>query len=292
MRKAVVVMIMAGALLMAGCGASQRELNELRTEQNRGLDQLRAEVQALAAQVGRLRADLRDLDADLFELSGQFGYGFTGEGSGEPFETTESETRTRPPSGSSVVEEVAVEPLQVETLGELAEEVAKLRAEVATLRQQIAAERETAELQDPRKTWEAMNDPKKLSWRLDRFATTWSVNIEDDAQRAEFVDDVTALKGRLEERANLSTDELVNHYRAKLTERVNAETNQRMRLWYEQELRMINQGDERVIASKLKTYVRYDTAQGLKELAEKYKISNEDLRSNGLQTYGGAYGWK
>ena len=57
-------------------------------------------------------------------------------------------------------------------------------------------------------------------------------------------------------------------------------------------LYQLTQGSEQVITAKLKTYVRYDTAQGLRELAEKYKISNEDLRSNGLQTYGGAYGWR
>jgi outer membrane murein-binding lipoprotein Lpp len=292
MTKAMVLVVAAGALLLAGCGASKRELDELRAEQNRALDQVRAEVQSLATQVGRLRDDLRELDADLFELSGQLGYSPAAESSGETFETRESATTTRPPSGATAVEEVAVEPLHVETLGELAAEVAKLRAELATLRQQMAVEREMAELLDPRKTWEAMNDPKKLSWRLDRFAKTWSANVDDEVQRAQFVADVEALKTQLEERASLSNDELVNHYRAKLTERVNSETNQRMRLWYEQELRMLNQGDERVISSKLKTYVRYDAAQGLKELAEKYKISSDDLRNNGLQTYGGAYGWK
>jgi hypothetical protein len=161
-----------------------------------------------------------------------------------------------------------------------------------TFRLQVATERELAELRDPRKTWEAMSDPEQFSWRLDRFATTWSSNIEDPVQRQQFMGDVAVFRDEIVRGASFSVQEQVRHYQAKLTERVEAETNPRMRHWYQQELRALNQGDERIVANKLKTYMRYDIAYGLKELAQKYKISIDELRNNGLQTYGGAYGWK
>ncbi len=290
MRKAIVFAIAIAVALLAGCGSNKRELEALRAEQKRGLEQMRDQLKALSLEVGRLRRVVGELDSELFEIKGQLDYGLIG-GRG-----TDAELGSPPEAGTpsevGPAREMPIEPIEVKDLEGLAKEVAKLRAEVANLHLELVTEKEIADLRDPRKTWEAMNDPKKLSWRLDRFAKHWSGTIEDETTRAQFVADVAELKEQISARESLSKEELTERYRAKLTERINTESNQRMRQWLEQQLRTLNTGQDRVVENQLKTFQRYDTTQGLKELASKYKISNEQLRDNGLQTYGGAYGWR
>ena len=116
--------------------------------------------------------------------------------------------------------------------------------------------------------------------------------MKDEVTRQEFLADVAAFKEQINERAGLTQEELLERYRTKLTERVNIETNDRLRQWYEQQLRTLNTGQPKVVENQVKTFVRYDNVQGLKEIATKYNISNEKLRDHGLQSYGGAYGWR
>jgi hypothetical protein len=253
-------------------------------------------MSALAAQVRQLREDVRELDTELFDLRGAIDFGLGAASAAEPEPGLGTPPRTgaegETPSGVGPVEEVPVEPIQADSLEALAAEVAKLRADVAKLREEFTTERETTELRDPRRTWEAMNDPKQLTWRLDRFAARYAPTVTDEATRAEFVADVARYKEELSARAGLSSEQLRERYRAKLTERVNTEANERMRNWFEQQLRTLETGQPNVVENQLQTFLRYDAIEGLKDLAAKYKVSNEELRDNGLQTYGGAYGWR
>ena len=296
-RAVLLVGAAAMALAAAGCGSKDREMERLRSEQKRGLDQMQEQVAALAAQVRQLREDVRELDSDLFDLRGAVDFGLAAVGrAGEAGPGTETApgpgTEGGTSSGVATGEEVPIEPIQADSLEALAAEVAKLRADVTRLRDEFTTERETAELRDPRRTWEAMNDPKQLNWRLDRFAARYAPTIKDETARAEFVADVARYEEELSARAALSSDQLRERYRAKLTERVNTETNERMRNWFEQQLRTLETGQPNVVENQLQTFLRYDAVEELKDLATKNKISNEELRDNGLQIYGGAYGWR
>jgi hypothetical protein len=127
---------------------------------------------------------------------------------------------------------------------------------------------------------------------VDRFARIHGKKMKDEVTREEFLADVAAFKEQINERVGLTQEELLERYRTKLTERVNTETNDRLRQWYEQQLRTLDTGQPKVVENQVKTFVRYDNVQGLKAIATKYNISNEELRDNGLQSYGGAYGWR
>jgi outer membrane murein-binding lipoprotein Lpp len=282
----------AGLTLLGGCSSKTDEVDTLRREQNRAIEQVGRDVEAMRHRVERLDGDIKDMQVELFELERKVATELVAVRGGEepgPSERTDG-GEAAPDNGTPP--RVQIEPLEVSTLGELAGEVAKLKAELTQLRDQYQSEKELEALRDPRQTWEAMNDPEKLTERLERFERVWSPKIEDGATRAQFQTDVQAVVDQMKTRAAMSRDELLAHYRVKLTDRINTETNQRMRQWYEQQLRTLDSGNERVVETQLTTFQRYDTVQALKEVAEKYKVSNEDLRDNGLQTYGGAYGWQ
>jgi len=288
MRQAIVVAVVFVTALVSGCGGDKDDQEQWRAEQKREIEQVRDQLRTLSAQVRQLRGELRELDSDVFELKGELGVGLMGRSDTD----TAGDTDGQAPSDGGPDEAIVVEPVKAESLEELAEELANVRADMARLRQELVREKELAELQDPRKTWAAMNDPKKLSWRLDRFSERHARSIEDEATREEFLAEVTRLKEDLGARAALTKEELLDRYRNKLGDRVNTETNARMRQWYEQQLQTLNTGTAKVVESQLATFQRYDSIQGLKELASKYTISNQVLRENGLQTYGGAYNWK
>jgi len=278
MKRAILLFTVAMAVVLAGCGSGNKEIERVRAEQKRGLNQVREEVQALSTQVRRLHEDVRELESDLFDIRSRLD---SGRGVGAATART-----------TDAGNEIEVAPVAADSLEALAAEVTKMRADVARLRQEIVDERETAELQDPRKTWEAMNDPEKLTWRVDRFARIHGKGMNDEVTRQQFLADVAAFKDQINERAGLTQEQLLEHYRTRITERVNTETNDRLRQWYDQQLRTLNTGQANVVENQVKTFVRYDNVQGLKEIATKYNISNEELRDNGLQSYGGAYGWR
>ena len=286
------VCVSAALGLLGGCGSNNDEADDLRAEQKRAIEKVGRDVNAISHKLERLNGDIKDMQIELFELERKVATELVAVRGGDEFG---SSTRTgdddrAPDNGTTPA--VRIEPLDVATLDELAEEVAKLKAELTQLHQQYETEKEAEALRDPRLTWEAMNDPEKLTERLERFERVWGPEIEDEMTRGQFQGDVSAIIDQMDERAAMSRDQLLAHYRTKLNERVNAETNQRMRQWYEQQLRALDSGNERVVDTQLATFQRYDTVQALKDVAEKYKISNEDLRDNGLQTYGGAYGWR
>lgn len=291
---AVGVSVCLGAALglLGACGSSSDEADDLRAEQTRAIEKVGRDVGALNHKLQRLKGDVEQMQGELFELERKVATELVAIRGGDEFEPSTRTGDDEHARDNGTTPTVRVEPLDVDTLDELADEVAKLKAELTQLHQQYETEKEAEELRDPRLTWEAMNDPEKLTERLERFERVWSPEIEDETSRAQFQDDVRTIIDQMDVRAAMSRDELLAHYRTKLTERVNAETNQRMRQWYEQQLRALDSGNERVVDTQLATFQRYDTVQALKEVAETYKISNEDLRDNGLQTYGGAYGWR
>ncbi len=290
MTKAALALCAIAVVLVIGCGRSDRELDEIRAEQQQGFERMRDQLTALNDEVGRLRRDLAELDSELFELKGRIEFGLLAERG--PEGSGPAATRTGASRERSSLDATPIQPLDAQTLQELAEAVAELQDQLIALREEFVTQREVEELRDPRRTWEAMNDPEQLSRRLDRFARVWAETIDDDVTRREFVADVNEIRADIEARANLSEAELVAQYRAKLNERISTETNQRMRQWYQHQLRALESTDKRAVDTQIQTFQRYDTAAALKELSEKYKITNEQLRSNGLQSYGGAYGWR
>jgi len=292
MKKMILFSLVIAVLLLAGCGSTRKEIERLRTEQEQGLKQVRDQIGVLGGLLSVLQDEFSQLDSEVFELRSRLEYGPVGIRTARGPETTGGETESTASPLDRHVERVPVQPIEATDLQSLATEVAKLRADVETLRLEFAAEKEIVELSDPRKTWEAMNDPEKLTWRLDRFERVWSRTIEDDAKRDDFVADLTAVKEQINLRAAMSTAELLEHYREQLRERANTEGNERVRRYFEQQLRGLETGNEKFIEGHLQTYQRYDFAEDLRILASKYNITMDQLRDNGLQTYGSPHGWQ
>ena len=296
MQKMILLSLVIAVTLLAGCGSNQKRIDQLRAEQDRALRQLREDVHVLGNQVRGMLVEINQLDSDLFELRSHFEYGpigmGTGVGSSSGEETSGREAEDVSSPLNRHVEQVPIQPIAAKDLESLAMEVAKLRADVETLRLQFEAEKEIAVLRDPRETWNAMNDPEKLTWRLDRFERVWSRTIEDEAKREEFVAEMTQIKERVNWRAGMSTPELLEHYRAKLTERANSEGNQRVRHYFEQQLSTLDSDNQKLVEGHLQTYKRYDFAEDLRVLTSKHNISMDELRDNGLQTYGSPHGWQ
>ncbi len=291
-RKVIVFMIVAAVAVLAGCGSSKKEIEQLRADQEKELSQVRKQTEALAAEMRRVRGDINELDADLFELRGQLDLALTGSGRAERAEaealsaTTTAEAEGETAAEGATAEEVPVELIEAD-LETLAVELTKMRDEVAELREEYDSDKELAELRDPRKTWEAMGDSTELSKRLDRFAGKHAATIEEEATREQFVADVKALQEQVAARANMATDEQVEHYHARLTERINAETNDRMRRFYEQQLNALASDDADAVERQLDRSMLFDNSRGVGEIAEKYSIPSETLRDNGLQSFGG-----
>jgi outer membrane murein-binding lipoprotein Lpp len=283
MKKALVLTITvaaaaaAAAVLLAGCGSKNTAVEELRAEQKRGLERLNEQVRALSAEMLRMREDIRELDGDLFDFKNQLDMGVASARDGG--ETTAAAgTGGGTTSAAGAVEEVPVKPIEAN--------VEVLATELAKLRQEYHNDKELAMLRDPRKTWQAMGDAEKLSWRLDRFARKHAGTIEDEATREQFLADIESLKDGAKTRASEPREEQVERYTAKLTERISTETNERRRQWHERQLTAFTSGDENAINNQLDRALRHDNARDVREFAQKYKISNEELRNNGLVSYG------
>jgi len=276
----------------AGCGSNKTEVEELRAEQQRALDKIGAQLQGLSAEMRRVREQVSELDGDLLDLRGRVARGLaavrTAEVAKGPTVKTVNGSGTTGADGEA--EGVPVEEVEV-NIDTLSEQLAKMQSDVATLRDEYTSDKELEELRDPRRTWEAMGDPEQLAARLDRFADTYAATIEDETQREEFLADMGTLKEEVEARGEMSEDERIQYYAAQLTEQINnAETNDRMRQWYQRQLTSLTTGDEEAIERQLEMVQRMDSSRAVGEVTSKYSISSQTLRDNGLQTLGRGMG--
>jgi hypothetical protein len=162
-----------------------------------------------------------------------------------------------------------------------------MREQVETLRTQYASDKRLEELRDPRSTWEALGNQEELTVRLDAFAKAYAETIDDPMARDAFLTDIAALKDQLAARVAMTPEEQLAQYKARVTEQLNSETDERRRGWFQRQLEMLNSTDEEQVARYLEQASRFENARAIGELAEKHSISNDTLRDNGLQAFGG-----
>lgn len=290
MRSVIVVAAVGMAVVLAGCSSNRKAIDELRGEQRRtqgqinqvsgDLNKLRQDINLLIRQTDEFSARISLLESRLDMVEG----GTT---------VARNTTRETTPGGEDgTAGDEHVTPIKAETLEELAQEVARLRADLEQFRHQFVTAQEEEQLRDPQETWRAINDPEKMGWRLDRFAKVWAPKIEDEATRDTFSTDVAAVKQQIGELAQMPRDQAVAFYRAKLVERTQSETNDRMKRWFEAQVQMIDRAESTYIDNQLEMYRRYDTVLALKKLADKYQIAQDVMRDNGLPITGLAYGWE
>jgi len=286
--KARTILIVVAAALLAGCGSKTDETDALRAEHAKALDALRQQVETLTAQVGQLRRELGQLDEDMFELKDQVEFALLSpRGSSTPATVTGGPDLVPKATAAETAEGAAsAEPIEAD-LDIVAAELTKVRDTLDELRTEYSADKELAELQDPRKTWEALSDPEELFRRLDRFAEAQAGEFEDEAVRDQFLTDVEAYKQQLVARATMTTEEQIAQHRATLTEQINSDSSGRRGRWYQSQLDALDAGDEEAVNAVLDRANRFENARELGELAEKYEISRETMRDNGLAAFGG-----
>ncbi|MBN1917336.1 MAG: hypothetical protein JW889_05460 [Verrucomicrobia bacterium] len=285
MRWAMTIAAIGLAVVLAGCSSNRKAMDDLREEQRRTLGQLNR----LSADLNNLRQELiRQADGlgtniallssrvDMLEMGG----GSTGVRSAVPDAV---------PDGDDDRQAI---PVEARTFEELARRVAELEADFLRFRSETVASQEEQLLRDPQETFRAITDPEKISWRLDRFAKVWTEQTDDEATRQAFQADVASIEEQILSMAKMPRDEAVAHYRAKLAERSAAETNDRMRRWFDSQVQMLDRAEPTHVENQLSVFRRYDTILALKNLADKYEISADVMRDNGLPITGAAYGWE
>jgi hypothetical protein len=289
--KAQAILMVVAAALLAGCGTDKDD--ELRAEQAKTLAELRQQVETLTEQVGQMRREIRRVDDDLFELKDQVEFALLSpRGSSTPAAAAtgpevEAEATAGSTAGLDTPEAGAsAQPIEAD-IEIVAAELTKMRDTLDELRAEYTADKELAELQDPRRTWEALNDPEELIQRIDRFAEMQAGEFEDAAVRDQFLADVEAYKQELVARAAMTTEEQIAAYRSRLTEQIGSDTTGRRGRWYQSQLDALNAGDEEAVTEALDRANRFENARELGELANKYDIARETMRDNGLAAFGG-----
>ena len=285
------ILIVVAAALLAGCGSKTDEVDTLRAEQAKALDEVRQQVETLTTQLGRIRREIGQLDEDLFELRGQLEFALVSpRGSSTPATGTGADAGgpelVPEATASAAIGLETVEPIEAD-LEIVAAELTKVRDTLEALRTEYSADKELAELQDPRRTWEALSDPEELFRRLDRFAVAQADEFEDEAVREQFLTDVEAYKQQLVARATMTKEEQIAQHRARLSEQISSDSSGRRRQWYQSQLDALDAGDEEAVDEVLDRTQRFENARELGDLAEKYEISRETMRDNGLAAFGG-----
>jgi hypothetical protein len=283
-----IIILLLAVALVAGCGSKATDVSQASNDQKKALDEMSAEIRALKNEIRLIRDDLAALNDDVFAIQGNPALTFF-----KAEEREADDVDVTPGDATAVASEtgeaapVDLEGADFETL---VAELTRMRDQVDALRTQYAADKHLEEMRDPRATWEALGNAEELTARLDTFAQSYAQGIEDPTAHDAFLADIAALKDKLAARADLTPEQQLAELKARVTEQLNAETDERRRGWFERQLEMINSGDEEQMARYVEQASRFENARDIGELAQKYEISNDTLRDNGLQAFGGTMG--
>jgi len=287
-------LFLVALVALGGCGSSEKAINELSREQTQSKEQLRAEMAALSKGLQDLRSEvrnlsewLRDINGDLVDLQGSVSDLHEQGKLAEAAATAADAGATGASAAGTGLESVNLVGADLETV---AGELVRVREQMADLRKQYDADKELEALRDPRQAWDAMGNSEMLLARIDRFAEGYAATIQDPALHDQFLADVQGLRDQVKTRANMTPEQQVDTYRTRLTDLLNAETDERRRQWYQQQLETFNSDNQEVIAGQLDRALRMDNARAVGELAAKYQVSGDALRDNGLLGFGGGRG--
>ncbi|MBN1917335.1 MAG: hypothetical protein JW889_05455 [Verrucomicrobia bacterium] len=290
-RYAGAVLFLAALIVFGGCGSNDKAIDELSREQTRIREQVRAETAEMAEKLQALQLDLRnvrewlrDLNAELVDVSTSLS------GLREQSVVTAVDGGDGRAAGPATAADLDVVSLEGADLATVAQELARTRQQVADMIREREAEKELEALRDPRQAWDAMGDPEQLVARIDRFAAAHADNIEDVSVREQFLADVQALRHQIEAQVHLTPEQKAQEYRSRLTDLLNAETDERRRQWYEGQLTVLNSANEEAVNELLDRGLRMDNARAIGELANKYEVPRDTLRDSGLVSFGGGRG--
>ncbi len=273
MRYFVLILVLFSLVLIIGCG--QSDLNdkvavntgrlekierELVAKVNSTSDRVESVERQLGAKVASLEESIVSIKQSLEKLSGgEIDFGEMGDDEEERY--------------SEVLEEFE----------ELKKEVEVLRAKLGKVEEQVSSR--TISSVDHRSAYRDMGDPVKLSEKLDTFVTEYGPKLDESGRRAEFEADVEEY--RAEATREYTTEELLEKYRESISLRMEESGDDRMREWYNRQLKALEDSSAEALQTRLTNYRRYENMRALSAIAQEYNITRTEFRNYGLQIYGG-----
>jgi hypothetical protein len=271
-RYAVLWVVMA-LLLFGGCGkeSSDSRLIEvgIKQDEHKGnIDRLSRRIEGFDRRLVRIQDSLKQLPEPT--------------GAPDPAATAEEES-TEP----KVVEfkETPEYARIVAQLSAVQQQLALAESRLTQTQTQIAEEERRRQLQDPAEAFRAMNDPQEMNRRLSLLAQNYAGKIQDPVRRQQFEVDVEQLKRKLSERP--STQELYQQVASSLTERLNAEQNDRAREFIQRQIQELQTASGEDLQGRLERYQRLEVTRELRDFQTNYNIPREALSEAGLPAMGG-----
>ncbi len=288
MKKLALIFVVGVAIisLVAGCKKSDyaEKITRIEAKQDRQEREFKGEINSISADVTKIQKDVEELRTAVDLLS-------KAEASAAHIAETEATTGETAvtPSGKETEKPPTADAYQsvMTELAALREELQKTKADLEETKRDFERSAELERLRDPREQWRAMGDPKELATRVEKLAATYAPKIEDANTRAQFQEDVRNYVNELS--TELSDEELYQKYHDYLTERINTETNERMRSWQQRQLQSLEQSEGEARQARLSSFVRTENMRQLGEIVSKYQIPAEELTNHGLLSrgYGG-----
>lgn len=276
MRYLVLVLVLLSLMAIIGCG--QGNLNDKVAANSGRLEKIERELVAkvdsmsdrlgsverqLGAKVVSLEESVDSIKLSLEKLSGgEIDFGKLGEDENKEY--------------GELLEE----------LEELKEEMGVLQAELSKVEEQVSSR--PMSTVDHRNAYRDMGDPVKLAEKLDTFVKEYGPKLEESGRRAEFEADIEEYKA--EATREYTTEELLEKYRSSISERMEEAGDDRMREWYNRQLKALEDSSEDALQTRLTNYRRYENMRELSAIAQEYSITRTEFRNYGLQIYGGGGG--
>jgi hypothetical protein len=276
MRYLVLVLVLLSVTAIIGCGQSnlddkvasnsgrlQKIERELVTKVETMSGRLENVERRLESEVAALKESADTIMRSLEKLSGgEIDFGKVGEDEGKKYGEV------------------------LEQLEDLKQEVVALQAELSKVEEQVSSR--TVSALDHRNAYRDMGDPVKLAEKLDTFVKEYGPKLDESGRRAEFEADIEEY--RAEATREYTTEELLMKYRESISQRMEEAGDDRMREWYNRQLKALESSSEEALQTRLTNYRRYENMRELSEIAREYGITRTDFRNYGLQIYGGSGG--
>jgi len=271
MRCTAVILVLLFLIGTAGCG--KKDLNKNVSENSRNLRKLAADSKD---QIETISTKLSEVDRDLTsKLDSANGSINAIKRVLEQVSEGDISFNTDGGSRGEQLENMVAE------FDEMEEELSIIKGQADNLEGKVSSIRTTYSARTDQQI--DMANSEEVAENVDVFMTQYSAEIEDHNQNADFIADMREFKELVLK--EYTKQELIDRYRAKLTEQAKSAQNDRMGGWYQDQLDQIDEMDDDRLEIYLNNFRREENMRALTEITLKYNISRTKVRNYGLQVY-------
>lgn len=275
MTKYAVLWVVMALLLFGGCGkeSSDSRLIDVGVKQ----DEHKGEINRLSRRIEGFDRRLSQIQDSLKQIPEPTG-------ATEPAATAEDSTEPKVVEFKDTPEYARI----AAQLSAVQQQLALTESRLNETQAEIVAEEQRRQLQDPAEAFRAMSDPQEMNKRLSLLAQNYAGKIQDPVKRQQFEVDVEQLKRKLSETP--STQELYQRVASSLTERLNAEQNDRAKEFIQRQIQELQTASGEDLQGRLERYQRMEVTRELRDFQTNYDIPREALSEVGLPAMGGGRG--